>query len=276
MRNARKSLDPEASPKMIHTDYMISNLIIVCLHLIDPRRMVLQKGPRAEWKKVLLQSSRSLDSIVGRMCWWSVVSSQRSRSYLIKQLRTNGDLEGHSYDSERKWSIIRNPQKIKRNSTSFGLKKGLFSFFMDYINMHAVQIGKETYSLQTWRNYKEIKPQKLMLKDSNATQFSCRKKEEIVYFRPQMVQLNWQEMVAKSERPTNFAKIPKKEKSTSRRNGRSWFCKTTTRTRWLWSHTRLLVNFCFFLDRISLSRKKENQVCQGSYQGHGSFSPSSL
>ena len=104
-------------------------------------------------------------------------------SYQTGQLCTNGDLENLSVGqvelSNRKLSIIRYLQKIRRRSTI--LARRFSQAFLWARPCTQGQIGKETYSLQTLSFYRKLKLQKYTSKDSAQKKFSCEKRRKIVF-----------------------------------------------------------------------------------------------
>ena len=76
----------------------------------------------------------------------------------------------------------------------------------------AMDAGKETYSLETLRNYWRMTLPKFMSQESKQKQFSRQKEENLSHANVLRVPQSWQEKVLKSYHPTQFGKVSKREK----------------------------------------------------------------
>ena len=79
--------------------------------------------------------------------------------------------------------------------------------------MRRGKAGKETYSLQTLRNHNRMTLLKFMSQEPAKNDFSSRQTTNISYSHAQMVRLRRQEKGQKSEHPTEFGNVSKRQKN---------------------------------------------------------------
>ena len=158
---------------------------------------------------------------------WSVtaICAMLKTSCQTGKLYGNGDMENHSvgnfFLSDRRLDIIRYLQKVRRRFSLEGRSSQASSRAAPGMPEES---GKETYSLQTLRNYTTWTRQKYPSKDSAQKKFSCRNKETHVHSLAQMVQQSWQVKTTKFGHPTDLDDIPNMEKDTAvhiKESGRS-------------------------------------------------------
>ena len=114
---------------------------------------------------------------------------------------------GQLYLTHQRLNIIQYPRKIRRGSTS-ATGKCPQTFFRAIL-LGRCETGKETYSLQTLRNYKTMQLEKSILNGPNSKEVIVQKERDVFVFHCADFSKNWKEEVARSKHSTNFGKIPK-------------------------------------------------------------------
>ena len=99
--------------------------------------------------------------------------------------------------------------------------------------LHMQEAGKETYSKQTLKNYMRTTHPKCIKTEEKQKKFLCRKKETNSFSHLLAVPRSPQGKVLKSEHPTEFGKISKREKNAAvifKENGTNWILQFNRRT----------------------------------------------
>ena len=226
LRSSQKFLDQEASPEVIYTDKSLE-LGKACEHLrwihctstSSVRDAQYRRKGSPESKDGTLLSCYRPGSMNYRgQIPWSVtaICAMLKTSCETGKLHRIGDMENHSvghlFLSDRRLDIIRYLQKVRRR---FSWERRSSPASPRAAPGMPEKSGKETYSLQTLRNYTTLRRQKYTMKDSTNKMFSCRYKETRVHSLVQMVQQSWQVKTTKFGHPTSLGDIPNMEKDTA-------------------------------------------------------------